>query len=106
MSPHESYIEIGTLLGTSDTVVMGQMFGKESLKFQNKAFAAFHQESMVFRLGAQQIASIQATYPTAENWDPSGKNRPMKDWLLVPSQFQSDWMALAQKALDQLKSTP
>lgn len=105
MSPQETYEEIGTMLVNSNDVVMGQMFGKASLKFQNKAFAAFHLDAMVFRLGAEQIEHIRASYPTAKNWDPSGKNRPMKDWLSVPFDFQSDWISLAEQSLEQLKST-
>lgn len=105
MSPQETYEEIGTLLEKSDNVIMGQMFGKASLKFENKAFAAFHKEAMVFKLGGAQIAEIRTSYPTAENWDPSGKGRPMKDWLLVPHSYVSDWTSLVQQALEQLKAS-
>lgn len=105
MSPLKSYEEIGAQLGESENVEMGQMFGKASLKFKTKAFAAFHKESMVFKLGAAQIEEIRTDYPTAKNWDPSGKGRPMKDWFLVPHSHVSDWSSLAQQALEQLKTT-
>ncbi|MDB2656548.1 hypothetical protein N9Y60_00685 [Crocinitomicaceae bacterium] len=105
MTPHESYIEIGSLLASKHGSSLGKMFGKESLVYQTKAFAAFQNDRMIFRLGVKAIAQIQDKYMGSENWDPSGKGRPMKDWLTMPHEFESDWIALGEQALERLKST-
>jgi len=82
-------------------VVSGQMFGKPCLKTaMNKAFVAYHNEQMVFKLGVEEIAKVKAGYPLGKNWDPSGKNRAMKDWLALPSTYVEDWESLAKVALD------
>ena len=77
-----------------------QMFGKPSLKTNNKAFAAFYKDAMVFKLGKTAISTLTETYPNAVNWDPSGKNRPMKDWLQVEVSHSSEWEKLAQSAFN------
>lgn len=77
----------------------GQMFGKPCLKAtNNKAFAAFFKEEMVFKLGQQKISFLKEKYPNSTNWDPSGKKRPMKDWIQVPIDFKDDWKTLAKQA--------
>jgi len=105
MTPHDSYIETGELLANKHGSSLGKMFGKESLVYQTKAFAAFQNDCMIFRLGADHIADVKSNYSGAENWDPSGKGRPMKDWLAVPHAFESDWISLGEQALKRLKST-
>lgn len=83
-------------LGTA----MGKMFGKECLKNSSgKAFAAFFKDAMVFKVGHYEASGLKDKYPGSENWDPSGKNRPMKDWLLVPAEFHSDWQKLATQSM-------
>ena len=104
MPPRESYIEIGTLLAAQHGSSLGKMFGKESLVYKTKAFAAFHNDCMIFRLGAEHIATIKGNYDGCENWDPSGKGRPMKDWLAVPHTYHVDWASLAEQALERLES--
>ena len=105
MTGHESYIETGNLLANKHGSSLGKMFGKESLVYQTKAFAAFQNDRMIFRLGADHIADIKDKYSGSENWDPSGKGRAMKDWLSVPHAFASDWISLGEQALERLKST-
>ena len=93
------YEEIGTELANDRGTTLGQMFGKPCLKVNNKAFAAFFKGEMVFKLGQQEIGFLKEKYPGSVNWDPSGKKRPMKDWLQVPEEFQADWKTLALQAL-------
>ncbi|PWL27379.1 MAG: hypothetical protein DCO96_11600 [Fluviicola sp. XM-24bin1] len=103
MTPKESYLEIGTNMAEKHGSSLGKMFGKESLVYQTKAFPAFHNERMIFRLGAEEITLVKGKYEGSENWDPSGKGRPMKDWLAVPHEYNSDWASLAEQALERLK---
>ncbi len=98
------YNDIGQQFSSQYGTSVGQMFGKPCLKTKNKAFAAFFKEAMIFKLGQQKATLMKMKYPGAENWDPSGKKRPMKDWLQVPSEFSNDWPILAKQAFDFVES--
>lgn len=96
----QRFKDIGQQLAKQHGTVAGQMFGKPCLKTSNKAFAAFFRGAMVFKLGQQEVNQLKDKYPGSMNWDPSGKHRPMKDWLEVPTEFEADWEKLAKDALD------
>ena len=96
---------IGQTLANEQGVSSGQMFGKPCLKSGNKAFVAFFKDDMVFKLGSESIVQMNGKYPGATNWDPSGKGRPMKDWLQIPSEYSDDWKILAEQALHYLENT-
>jgi hypothetical protein len=69
-----------TLLKQVKSSEISQMFGKPCLKLNGKAFAAWHQDAMVFKLkGDNREAALKLK--GAKMWDPSGKNRPMKEWI-------------------------
>lgn len=91
---------IGALMAEEQEVSQGQMFGKPCLKLRTKAFAAFFQGEMVFKLGKENMDSLIQKYPGSQLFDPSGKGRAMKDWIQVPTEFQEDWPRLAQEAAD------
>lgn len=93
------YEEIGQKLAAEKETTLGNMFGKPCLKVRTKAFAAFFQDEMVFKLGADQIKDLKEKYIGSQNWDPSGKKRAMKDWLQVPGEYSDDWESLARQAL-------
>lgn len=93
------YEEIGNSLAEDQETTLGQMFGKPCLKVKSKAFAAFYQDEMVFKLGAAEIMVLKEKYMGSKNWDPSGKKRAMKDWLQVPAEYKEDWEGLAQQSL-------
>lgn len=93
----ESFAESG--------VVTGQMFGKPSLKFGGNAFAAFHQESMAFKLkGAAHAAAL--ILQGSVLWDPSGKGRPMKEWVFVGEEHASNWPKLTLQAQQYVATLP
>lgn len=96
----QAYTNIGQQFSDQYETTMGQMFGKSCLKTGKKAFAAFHNGQMIFKIGQQEISFLKDKYSGSVNWDPSGKKRPMKDWLQVPSEFSGDWNQLAKQALD------
>ncbi len=102
---NEKYQEIGKALAEQHGTNMGQLFGKPCIKLDNKAFAAFFKGEMVFKLGKEEIALLSSKYEGSQNWDPSGKKRPMKDWLQVPIEYESDWSILALQALNFLKNS-
>ncbi|MCG8575492.1 MAG: hypothetical protein MI810_11455 [Flavobacteriales bacterium] len=98
----ELYDQIGTKLAETYGTVKGQMFGKACLKTNsnNKAFVAFFKGEMVFKLGQKEVNLLIEKYIGAVKWDPSGKKRPMKDWIQIPSEYHDDWTNLAKQALD------
>ncbi|MFK7806401.1 MAG: hypothetical protein AB8F74_01245 [Saprospiraceae bacterium] len=79
---------------------VGQMFGKQCGKLNKKAFVAFYEEDMVFRIGREAIEELLTQYSSAQNWDPSGKGRAMKDWIQVPETFKGDWKQLTRSSAD------
>jgi TfoX/Sxy family transcriptional regulator of competence genes len=96
----EKYLNIAEKLKETKDIAISQMFGKQCLKVNKKAFAAFFQDEMVFKLGASEIALVKQKYIGSVNWDPSGKKRPMKDWLQIPAEYIDDWLILAQQAIE------
>lgn len=98
--------EIGVEFENKYAITTGQMFGKQCLKIHKKAFAALFKNEMVFKLGQQEVSLLKEKYPNSINWDPSGKNRPMKDWLQIPSDYSHDWEGLAKLALRYVQAIP
>jgi hypothetical protein len=85
-------------------VVASQMFGKRALKYESKAFACLLGERLAFKLmaGTPEHAAALAL-PDAALFDPSGKDRPMKDWVAVPVAHVHSWPQLALTALERLQ---
>jgi len=93
------YEKLVKTYGTDPLVVAGQMFGKACLKLNGKAFLAQHKDAIVFKLsGASHGKAI--ALPGALLWDPSGKGRPMKEWVALPSSARPSFAALASAAYD------
>lgn len=100
---HVTYDRIADTLSKSDDISTGQMFGKPCLKTGKKAFAAWFKTEMVFKLGQEEITLIKQQFLGSINWDPSGKNRAMKDWLQVPEEYSDHWETLAKQAMTFVK---
>ncbi|MEU5535640.1 hypothetical protein [Streptomyces sp. NPDC020362] len=83
----------------------GAMFGKRALKADGKAFACLQGDHLAFKLGGGTPAHAEAlALPGAELFDPSGKQRPFKDWVAVPRIHAARWPRLAETALGSLTS--
>ena len=82
-------------------VTISAMFGKPALKDQNgKAFACLLSGEVAFRLGRDNPAHADALALTgAHLFDPSGKDRPMKDWVSVPPEHAERWTEFAELAV-------
>ena len=101
----ERYIKLGEAFADEYGSTSGQMFGKPCLKINKKAYAAFYKGEMVFKIGQEEISLLRENYINSVNWDPSGKNRAMKDWLQVPADYSGDWLGLANQAINYVIGT-
>lgn len=94
MSEEKTYIAIGQKLKGEES----QMFGKPCFKVNGKAFIAFFQKEMVFKLTGdahEEALSLKGS----KLFDPSGKKRPMKEWVQVPFAHKEKWTKLAKEAM-------
>jgi hypothetical protein len=82
-----------------DGVTTGQIFGKACIKTHGKALAAFFQGDIALKLAGDDHRAALAL-EGARLWDPSGKHRPMKEWVQIPFACAQDWPVLAERALN------
>ncbi|WP_427134306.1 hypothetical protein [Pseudarthrobacter sp. S9] len=88
-------------------VALGQTFGARALMINRKALACLSCDAMAFKLGRDSPAHARALqYPGAQLFDPSGMERPFKDWVEVPAGSAEAWPALAEAALAFAGSLP
>jgi hypothetical protein len=90
------------LTATSDTV-RSQMFGMPCLKRSGKAFAGDYQGAMVFKLRGEAHSQALAL-AGAHLFDPSGRDRPMKEWVVIPAEYSTRWPEFSRHALDAASS--
>jgi len=88
------------LISKTEGAELSQMFGKPCGKLDKKAFIAFFQDEIVFKLGRENIEEWKLTIPDAINFDPSGKGRAMKDWLQVPITYKEHFDSLLELSLE------
>jgi hypothetical protein len=98
----QRYRALAEELSVSSGVTPSKMFGMPTLKAGGKAFAGLIQDAMVFRLGGDAHSRALAL-PGAHIFDPSGMNRPMKQWVVVPPEHAENWDGLAREALGYLR---
>lgn len=91
------------LLTKKEGVTASQMFGKPCLKINGKAFVARHLKTIVFKLRSPQHEKASAL-KGATSWDPSGKGRPMKEWVAIPATENKNFKAFANAALEYASS--
>ena len=73
------------------------MFGKACFKINKKAFVAFFQNEMVFKLDGD-IHTQALALEGAQLFDPAGNGRAMKQWVQMPFQHKHNWAEFAQQA--------
>lgn len=88
------YIEVGQSVSEAEK---SQMFGKPCFKLDKKAFVCFFQNEMVFKL-SNDAHREALSLDGSQLFDPSGKGRPMKEWVQVSYAYKDRWEAFAQAA--------
>lgn len=97
MTEEQQYFE--SIIEKTKEASVSNMFGKPCGKINKKAFVSFFENEMVFKVGRDSIEKLIKKYDGAKNFDPSGKNRPMKDWIQVPYDYKKDWPKLSKLAV-------
>jgi hypothetical protein len=98
------YDDVVAELTATSAATGGQMFGMPCLKIGGKAFAGLYGEGMVFKLPAGAHAQALAL-PGAHLFDPSGRGRPMKEWVEVPREHAPRWAEFGRQALAYVEGT-
>ncbi len=80
-----------------------KLFGKPCYKVNGKAFCCFFQNAMVFKLSGDNHTKAMAL-DGAQLFDPSGKGRPMKEWVQIPFDYQELWGELSHSAAEYICS--
>lgn len=100
MSKEEGlFISIGQKLKGAE---QSQMFGKPCFKVKGKAFVCLFEDAMVFKLNGD-VHNEAVTLKGSQLFDPSGKKRPMKEWVQVPYAHKDKWKKFAEAALEYVK---
>jgi len=89
------YTSIGQNLKEAE---QSQMFGKPCFKINEKAFVCFFQNEMVFKLTGD-ILRETLSLSGSKLFDPSGRNRPMKEWVQVSFDHDKKWPNFAKAAV-------
>jgi len=96
----ELYIQIGQDLNGS---IESQLFGKPCFKINGKAFICFFHNEMVFKLTGDSHTEA-LNLDDSQLFDPSGKQRPMKEWVQVSYAHKATWRKYAKKAMQYVAS--
>src|SRR5215469_18968135 len=90
-------------LTAASDAVRSQMFGMPCLKRGGKAFAGDFHGDMVFKLHGEAHEQALAL-SGAHLFDPSGRDRPMKEWVVIPAEYAARWSEFSRHALDAVSS--
>jgi hypothetical protein len=111
MTARERYDElVDDLCARNDDVEPSQMMGMPCVKRGGKMVAGFAsgtalakneqaEEAMVFKLSDPGAHARALALEGAHLFDPGGKGRPFKEWVVVPSEHSEQWESFAQDAL-------
>jgi hypothetical protein len=98
----EKFKSIGEAFAKKYQAEISSMFGKPCLKINGKAFACFFNGDMVFKLDEASHKKASAL-EGSKLFDPSGANRPMKEWVQVKPVHHKEWTKLAGAAMKYVK---
>ena len=99
----KAYESIADELEAATPTQRTKMMGMPSLKAHGKMFAGLWGTNLVFKLADPAHAEALAI-KGAHLFDPSGQNRPMKEWVAVPVALSKHWSELARTAYDYVQA--
>ncbi len=100
MAEHKLYREVVEALLSDLRVTEANMFGMPALKVGGKAFAGLWEKQLVVKLGAPRAQELLKA-KAGRSFDPSGRGRPMKEWIAIKgtaAQARKNWLPLAEEA--------
>ena len=77
----------------------GSLFGMPCLKARGKAVLGSFDGGVVFKLGDATVRAEALALAGSVLFDPGGKGRPMKEWVVVGAQHEGLWGSFAAAAL-------
>jgi hypothetical protein len=80
-----------------------KVFGMPCLKRSGRVIAGFtgSEQAMVFKLTDPDAHARALALPGAHLFDPSGRDEPFKQWVVVPFTHADEWEALSYEAVNQ-----
>ena len=101
---------VDDLCARNDDVEPSQMMGMPCVKRGGKMVAGFAagkalarneqaEDAMVFKLPDPDTHARALALEGAHLFDPGGKGRPFKEWVVVPVAHASEWESFADAAL-------
>jgi hypothetical protein len=99
------YNQIADQLARQPGVRLAKMFGMPTVMVNGNSFMGYAGGEMVFKLTGASHAQALAV-PGARLFDPSGRGRPMREWVSVPASASDQWTDLADAALAYVATLP
>ncbi len=100
MDARERFDEIADdLVAQNSDVTVAQMMGMPALKKGGKLWVGFWKDEMVFKLTDEAERERALALEGAHLFDPGERDRPMKEWVVVPQAHEREWPQLADRAL-------
>ncbi len=89
------------LVARNPEVVLTQMMGMPAIKADGKLVAGWirSERAMVFKLPDEREHAAALGLTGSHLFDPGGRGRPFKDWVVVPPAHAAEWPRLADVAL-------
>ncbi len=78
-------------------------FGSSELKVHNKIFAMLVRGKLVVKLPRSRVDALVDS-GGGEHFDPRHDGRLMKEWLVVGSASEEEWLSLAREAMEFVES--
>jgi hypothetical protein len=80
-----------------------KVFGMPCLKRSSRVIAGFtrSERAMVFKLTDPDAHARALAIPGAHLFDPSGRDEPFRQWVVVPPTHAAEWEALSYEAVSQ-----
>jgi hypothetical protein len=105
INPESIFDDIANALAANPNIKRGQMFGVPTVFVNGNAFMSYFHGALVIKVtGAARTRAL--ALPDAKHFDPSGKDRPMKEWIQLTPASRDQWPDLADDALAYVSTLP